>query len=573
MFVSTRFFSIRNFAIAICMSCIVSLTQGNIAVAQEKNNIMNQKDSILTMGTSVSMPVVGEAVEVDILPEAIKSNSLLKIISPIGDSIEYTMNGSGKTIWKPDRYGKHLLEYGDYRREMWVVSRPVIFNWWTTEISPNFITAAMLAEGDSDEYWQRRGVTRLHWIGGEYLSRKEHKNPFRHSQQWFDQWWGRLAETSQKSLQGVCLDELYATDQRMDGIEIPKAILMLRQAAGKDLAIGVYCSGLTENFSTGMWYIRQSDAYFLEESYWGTEAVYLERWQDVALYRLQERAVLVISPGFNQSERVRGSLTPEELREEFAMLRRVAPDAAGLGVFNAYKSPELERLADKLIEEYILKPTIHLRPHNGNLLAQNIGHDDAEGFSIDFLDDAGSSLQSLALKNLKPMQTQEISIPHGATASRVHVPDGSAEIYTDSIYHFPETMNPLQVENSSLDNMAVIESKDGSFVFSAIFNKPLNPDSIKASNIMLHGTISGLHCGDISYDREKYLLSVTFQNLPSDFYTLRLLSGKDKLCDIDGLPLDGSGNGFLESWRDHYAVHFRLDCGDTKPVLPLPNSH
>jgi len=533
---------------------------------------INQESEILekelVIGTSVSMPVVGENIEVNILPKFAKSEKVLQVISPTGNLKKLELDCNFRVSWQAKRYGKYLLKYGDYSRMIWVVSRPVIFNWWTTEIHPKFITSSMLAEEDSAEYWKRRGITRLHWLGGEYLSREEHEAPFSKAEQWFDNWWSRLAEIANEPQQGVCIDEIYGTDERVDGIEIPKAVAALRQEAGKNFAIGVYYSGLTEQFSTGMWYLRHSDVFNLEESYWGTEDIYLKRWQDIALYRLQEHAVLVISPGFNQSKRVRGSLTPEELRKEFAMVRRVAPDAAGLGVFNAYKNPELEKLADELIEDFFLKPTIHLQPHNGNLLARNIGHEDADGFSIISLDSKGATIQNVSLTKLTPMQSQELEVPEKTTAVKVVVPQGLAQLYPEGIYQLPEVMNPLQVVKASVENMEILACPDGDFTFQAIFNKPLNPNCLRNSNITLQGVLSGIHDGQVNYDEETNELSISFRNLPADFYTLRLLSGKNNISDVEGLPLDGSNNGLLDA-LDHYAVHFQLDRNHEKPVLPL----
>lgn len=521
----------------------------------------------VVIGTSVSMPVVGETVQVDILPKARKDGLSLRVGAPTGESVTLPLDTRGRAVWKPTRYGKHVLRYDRHSRRMWVVSRPMIFNWWTTEIRPEFVTAAMLAKGHASDTWRRRGVIRLHWIGGAHLAGEKHKPPFRRPQQWFDTWWGRLAKQASAPQQGVCLDELYATDQRVDGIAIPRAVALLRKAAGKDLAIGVYCSGLTEIFTTGMWYLRQSNAYLLEESYWGTEAVFLMRWQDVTLYRLQRRAVLVISPGFNQSERVRGSLNADALRREFAMVRRVAPDAAGLGIFNAYKRPDLERLADKLIERYFLEPTVHLHPHNGKLVAQNIGHEDADGFSVAFLDGAGKCLTRVRLRALEPMSSQALRVPPGTKGARVHVPKGAVNIYPGGVYHLPKTMNPLQVVEASVVDGAVLTSEDGELTFRATFNKPLYPHGVKPENVFLHGALSGPHTGRLEVDSTARALSVAFQRLPADFYTLRLLSGKDKIRDTEGLPLDGSGNGLLDSRHDHYAVHFRLDRDGKRPVL------
>ncbi len=524
----------------------------------------------VVIGTSVSLPVIGETVQVDILPKAREDDLSLRIDAPTGASLNLPLDVRGRAVWKPTRYGKHLLRYGRHSRQIWVVSRPTIFNWWSTEIRPDFVTGAMLAKGHASDFWRRRGVIRLHWIGGAHLAGEKHKPPFRRPQQWFDRWWGRLADQTSPPQQGVCLDELYATDQRVDGIAIPRAVAMLRRAAGNDLAIGVYCSGLTEVFATGMWYLRQSDAYLLEECYWGSEEIYLKRWQDVTLYRLQHRAVLVISPGFNQSERVRGSLNADALRREFATVRRVAPDAAGLGVFNAYKRPDLERLADKLIERYFLEPTVHLHPRNGNLVAQNIGHEDAEGFSVAFLDGAGKCLVHVRLRTLEPMSSQALSVPPGAKRAQVHVPERAVNIYPGGVYHFPKTMNPLQVVEASVADGAVITNQDGKFTFRATFNKPLDPGGLKPENVFLHGVLNGPHTGRLEYDSTARVLSAVFQRLPSDFYTLRLLSGKDKIRDTEGLPLDGSGNGLLDSWHDHYAVHFRLDRDGKRPVLALP---
>ncbi|MBD3183144.1 hypothetical protein GF312_12690 [Candidatus Poribacteria bacterium] len=526
----------------------------------------------MVIGTSVSVPVSGERVTVDILEKYRKDNIPLRITGPKGDIVKLPLDNRGSAIWQTTRYGKYILEYNGYTRTIWVTSQPVIFNWWTGDIFPDFITHAMISGEDSEEYWRRRGVVRLHWIGGEYLSREEHQVTFRHPEQWFKNWWSRLYQISREPQQGVCLDELYATDERFDGVALPKAVTMLRNAAGEDFYIGVYYSGITPEFSTGMWYLRQSNVYHLEECYWGTEDIYLKRWQDVTLYRIQDQAVLVISPGFNQSKKIRGSLTPQKLREEFAMVRRVAPEAAGIGIFNAYKNPTLEKLADKLIQEYFLKPVIHLQPKNGNILARNIGHEDAEGCYAVFLNEEGQDLHEIKLKKLKSMESREIEIPSGAVSLKLVTPEDSVNIYPDGIYVFPKVMNPLQVIETSIKNMEVINSNDGDITFRAVFNKPLDTKYIARDSFLLQGVTSGYHEGRITCDNKSLKLSIEFYNLPSDFYTLRLISGRDKISDEDGLPLDGSDNGLLDPINDHYAVHFILIRNGKEPELPLPES-
>ena len=259
-----------------------------------------------TVGTSVSIPVVGEKVRVEISPEALVEGRHVCIVGPT-ERVELPLGNEGVAEWIPSRYGKHVLEYGPHKRVIWVASRPVIFNWWTTKTYPEFITSAMIDKGQDVEYWKKRGITRLYWIGGAYLADEKNQNPpFSKPADWLDHWKAGLSQYAHKPRVGVCLDELYATDKRSDGISIPQAVAGLREAAGNLFSIGIYYSGIEETFSHGMWHLRDANCIHLEECYWGDENIYRKRWQDITLYRIQDRAVLVISPGFRQSDQVRG---------------------------------------------------------------------------------------------------------------------------------------------------------------------------------------------------------------------------------------------------------------------------
>jgi hypothetical protein len=509
--------------------------------------------------TSAALPVVGQTVRVEIAPEVFASDRPLYATGPAGRTT-LRFNENAVAEWTPSHYGRHVLKYGTHKRTIWVTSRPLHFNWWTTKTYPEFITSGMVERGQDPQYWKQRGVTQLRWIGGAYLIEEKHQNPpFSRPEQWLETWLNAVGSRLYEPQEGICLDEIYANGERADGIAIPQAVEELRKRAAKDFFLGIYYSGIEENFYDGMWHLRESDCVHLQECYWGDESIYSKRWQDITLYRLQDRAVLVIAPGFNQSKRVSGSHTAEELVAEFAMLRRVAPDAAGFGIFNAYDRPDLETLADKLIEDYFLKPVVHLQLRQGKLEARNIGQEDAAGYSLCFLDAAGKELNPVRLETLRPEAGQTLDIPSPAAGVRVNVPDGAVNIYPNGGYELPKDRDLVQVIHSSVAEGAVLPCPPEGFTFSAIFSKGLAGDCINPDSVFLHGLQSGNHTGVLTYDNETRTLIARFGSLPLDRYTLRLLSGEEGFRSEDGLPLDGSGNGLADKPSDHFAVHFRLE--------------
>jgi len=500
------------------------------------------------IATSRAMPTVNESVLVEIWHEERIPGEKLEITSTQGTT-SLKLDAEGRATWTPSEYGEHLLCYGSQERTVWVVSRPLLFNWWSTETRPRHITSSMVPEEEEWPYWKRRGITRLHWIGGAHLADEKRNDPYMHPRRWFQDWWSRLEEISKDAQQGVCLDELYATDERVDGFCIPRAVGLLRKHAGPGFRIGVYYSGIEKEFATGMWYLREAEVVHLAECYWGSESLYRKRWNDVSMYRMQDRACLVISPGFHQSERVKGSQTEEELVGEFAMVRRVAPDAAGLGVFNAYKRHDLERLADALIEPYFLRAVLHLRPHKGGLLARNIGQEDMRGPRLTFLNAKGKRVGSVKLPQLKPWEEKTLEVPTTAVSARVRTPKNQVKIYPGGVYRFPSHMNPIEVLETSVKDRDVVQSEDAFWSFGAVFNRPVLDAMSHRLRVTLEGVLTGEHQGLLGFSAEGDRLSVLFNGLPSDFYTLRLWVRDKTLLG---------------------AVHFRLDVGGEIPVLPLP---
>lgn len=101
-------------------------------------------------------------------------------------------------------------------------------------------------------------------------------------------------------------------------------------------------------------------------------------------------------------------------------------------------------------------------------------------------------------------------------------------------------------------------------LFSGATFGPLGPD---AQGIELSGQILGQNVqpDHVEYDYENRLLTVRFDSLTEDSYTLTLVSGDDTFEDILGNDLDGDSNGTLGG---DYVVNFTVDMANGSG-LPL----
>jgi hypothetical protein len=72
------------------------------------------------------------------------------------------------------------------------------------------------------------------------------------------------------------------------------------------------------------------------------------------------------------------------------------------------------------------------------LEASNIGNEDAEGFQVQWLDDAGKSLGSeIPLPTLTPQTKSSLAIPANAKFLKLKNPIGTVNIYSNGVISLP----------------------------------------------------------------------------------------------------------------------------------------
>jgi autotransporter-associated beta strand protein len=85
-----------------------------------------------------------------------------------------------------------------------------------------------------------------------------------------------------------------------------------------------------------------------------------------------------------------------------------------------------------------LKPVIYLSVNAAHqLVAQNIGNDDAQGFAVAFVDRFGNTLQTVNLSAIQPSAQQTLDIPVNADAVRLVNPAGTVNLYANGLYTIP----------------------------------------------------------------------------------------------------------------------------------------
>lgn len=200
--------------------------------------------------------------------------------------------------------------------------------------------------------------------------------------------------------------------------------------------ISVYTGGAEKGFDAGAKLLRQSHAICMIESYYSDDKMFLGRWNAMKRYGLEKNTIFAIGPGFKLRPDCHGPLTEDEVKEEFAKVRRVAPESPGIALYNAFSladhatiQPGLDAACSQAIEDYFLKPVIALPVVDGKLVARNIGNEDARDFSLEWLDARGAVLKSVPLSLLRPLEEKPLAAPEGAKALRLKNPTGTLNLY------------------------------------------------------------------------------------------------------------------------------------------------
>ena len=393
-----------------------------------------------SISRSVAMPVPKQAVILTVSSD-LRGNDLI-IEGPTGTAT-LSPDAQGQVTWVPARYGKYTLRCGAVMDSVWVTAKPLIFHWWDADLARRNVTIAM---SGTNAMWRSRGVKSVSWAGGEAYSRGVDGHRFKTVDDWLNNWaYGRATD-------GIVVDQLNAPD-RFPTDQIIQAMGMIPRQWGANYSLGVYFSGLhSSGFEPDVAILKAANAYCLLEDYWGGYDLHVSRWAAARQQGLQDRSVLVISPNFYISETQCGPKTEAEVREQFRQVRLAAPEAPGIGIFNAFGSG-LDAACDQAIEDYFLKPVIHLSvADTGQVVVKNIGNEIASGFVLKFLDQSGGVLQTVDLASLEPDAQLALLQPRGAVIVDVINPSATVNLYPNGLYTIPPPPGRYGFTNAKSDS-------------------------------------------------------------------------------------------------------------------------
>jgi autotransporter-associated beta strand protein len=368
---------------------------------------------------SAAMPVTNQTVMITVA--GLAQGGAIDITDSHAVTTQLTADAQSQAAWTPTRYGKYSISAGAATQTLWVTARPMTFHWWNCTTAQTNVTAVM----QRDSAWQARGVTRVDWTGGEAYSRGVDGHYWTNAPDWFNGW------NYAYSTDGMAIDEAYC-DAGFPTDPILQAIAQVRQAQGTNYSINLWSDGFGDNFAAGAALLQSNNITILVEDYSGTWSQHTSRWADVRSYGLQNQAFPGIWPGT-------APLTNEAaVRADMALIRLAAPEANGIAIFapgtNSFTPPELSSVldaCDQAIEDYYLKPLIHLTLNSsGQVVVWNLGNDDAAGFSLHFLDGSGGVVQTVDLSSLTAIGQWLLAIPGGAVNARLVNPSGTANLYT-----------------------------------------------------------------------------------------------------------------------------------------------
>ncbi len=103
---------------------------------------------------------------------------------------------------------------------------------------------------------------------------------------------------------------------------------------------------------------------------------------------------------------------------------------------------------------------------------------------------------------------------------------------------------PPGVSHSSIHDGDLVPALTAGFEYQVRFDEPLASEHIEPSDVSLRGKIRGdLEPQQLAYDPESFTLTIRYDGLPEDAYTLTLHSGDGAFEDLAGHDLDGTGDG------------------------------
>lgn len=375
------------------------------------------------IGFSVSMPVPGQAVTITV-PGA-GSGGSVSVSDPRSTVINLTTDTEGRSLWTPSVCGKHTVTAGGLSTTLWVTFRPLVFHWWDATLAQKNVTTVM----SDDPAWRHRGVSTVKWVGGEAYSRGIDGHSWTTAPEWLGHWMGGDAA------EGVAIDEAFF-DSGFPTDPIVDAISQLRRERGTGYAIHLWSMGFGAGFAHHAETLRNDQIKVLIEDYTGDWETHLSKWAHARAYGLADQSVFGIWPG-------QAPLTTvAALRADLGLLRLAAPEAPGIAIFDP--DPALLPAIDQAIEDYFLKPVIHLsHPANGKLRVWNLGNYLAIGFALEFLDGSGGLIQAHDLSSLPPDGRIEIIPPPSAVHARISQPSGSIDLYEGN-EEYPGALVPVR---------------------------------------------------------------------------------------------------------------------------------
>jgi autotransporter-associated beta strand protein len=377
------------------------------------------------IGLSDSMPVMNQAVTLTVDP-ALTGYGEISITGSQG-TLLLPIDGQGQAVWVPSRYGQYSLTVGPESEDVWVTAQPMIFHWTGGDNAVQNITIVQEDNPASVASWRWRGVTDTTWVGAG--STYHYTDP----QSYVDTW------DYARSYDGFSLDELYVDDTNAESLATAQAVGLVPQQWGPNYTLAVWCSGFASSTATSVSALRSANAPILMEDYWGDYSLHALRWNEIRQAGLQAQSVLDIAPGFYISEGQRGPRTAAEVRETFREVRLAAPESPGIGVVEWWdQNYALAPAVDQAITDFYLKPVIDLSVNAAHqLVAWNIGNDDAQGFSVAFLDRFGNTLQTVNLSAIQPNDQEILDIPLNADMARLVNPAGTVNLYANGTYTIP----------------------------------------------------------------------------------------------------------------------------------------
>ena len=394
----------------------------------------------VTIAVSRNLPVVGETVTVERLASSVAT---CEITDPQGGTQALSFDAQGKASWRPAHYGPHQLRCGDRTRQVWVLACPMWFHWWDGRNLPQNASIVMGVEKGSEAEWRNRGVSMVGWVVGEYAHRTNsgYKPPYTVPEQWVKDW--LRAKEQAKGTSGFAMDEVFCANEEPSPA-IVEAVAQFRKIVGPDYLITIYTSGAERGFGDSAKLLRESKALCMTESYYGDEKLFGKRWQDMKQYGLEHQTLFAIGPGFKLRPDCHGPLTEQEVKAEFAKVRRVAPESPGIAIYNAFSlqdrqtiQPALDEACSQAIEDYYLKPVLHVvGSKNGKARVTtlwNIGNDDAKGFAVEWFDTHGVRTAETPVPAMCPQERKELPAPAGAVSLNLRTPEGMANLYSGPV--------------------------------------------------------------------------------------------------------------------------------------------